>query len=353
MKPILRARLNSCDSRGLTLDCGDGAAMRIVALADDLVRVTALRGGEVRQKRTWAVPAFGEGDTDWAGRARLDDSSWPAVATEITASPTHVALATRALRLTVTLDGFRMDWALPDGTIFARDRETQPYFLGQKTHAFKHAMARALGDRHYGLGDKTGPLDLTGRRLRCAMRDSLGFDPERGDPLYKNWPFLIVRDAASGVSHGVFYDNGAEGSFDLGCEHDNYFGRYRAYEAEDGDLDFYLILGPRLARRHRQVRCAHRPHGAAAALVARFRADRDGARRRARRAGAHRGRDRRREGARRPHLLVSFRLGLHVDRQKALRLHLEPRKVPRAEGADARVRRCAHEGGRQRQAVSA
>ncbi len=213
MTPILRARLNSRDSRGLTLDCGDGAAMRIVALADDLVRVTALRGGEVRQKRTWAVPAFGEGDTDWAGRARLDDSSWPAVATEITASPTHVSLATRALRLTLTLDGFRMDWALPDGTIFARDRETQPYFLGQKTHAFKHAMARALGDRHYGLGDKTGPLDLTGRRLRCAMRDSLGFDPERGDPLYKNWPFLIVRDAASGVSHGVFYDNGAEGSF--------------------------------------------------------------------------------------------------------------------------------------------
>src|SRR5271166_2900365 len=247
MKPILRARVNACDSRGLTLDCGDGAAMRIVALADDLVRVMVLRGGDVRQKRTWAVPAFGEADTDWEGRARLDDSSWPAVATEITASPTHVALATRALRLTLTLDGFRMDWALPDGRIFARDRETQPYFLGQKTHAFKHAMARALGDRHYGLGDKTGPLDLTGRRLRCAMRDSLGFDPERGDPLYKNWPFLIVRDAASGVSHGVFYDNGAEGSFDLGCEHDNYFGGYRVYEAEDGDLDFYLILGPRLA----------------------------------------------------------------------------------------------------------
>ena len=247
MKPILRACLSARDSRGFTLDCGDEAAMRIVALADDLVRVTALRGGEVRQKRTWAVPAYGGEDTDWSGRARLDDSSWPAVATEITASPAKVAMATGALRLSVTLDGFRMDWALPDGTIFARDREMQPYFLGQKTHAFKHAMARAPGDRHYGLGDKTGPLDLTGRRLRCAMRDSLGFDPERGDPLYKNWPFLIVRDAASGVSHGVFYDNAAEGAFDFGCEHDNYFGRYRAYEAEDGDLDFYLILGPRLA----------------------------------------------------------------------------------------------------------
>ena len=246
MKPILRARLNACDSRSLMLDCGDGAAMRIAALKDDLVRVTLLRGGEVRQKRTWSVPAFGEDDTDWAGRDRLDDSSWPAVATEITASHTHLELATRALRLTVTLDPFRMDWALNDGRIFARDRDAQPYFLGQRTHAFKHAMARAIGDRHYGLGDKTGPLDLTGRRLRCAMRDALGFDPERGDPLYKNWPFLIVRDAASGVSHGLFYDNGAEGAFDLGCEHDNYFGRYRTYEADDGDLDLYLILGPRL-----------------------------------------------------------------------------------------------------------
>ncbi|HXZ17076.1 MAG TPA: glycoside hydrolase family 31 protein, partial [Roseiarcus sp.] len=217
MTPILRARLTTRDARGLTLDCGDGAPMRIVALADGLVRVTLLRGGEVRQKRTWAVPAYGEEDTDWTGRDRLDDSSWPTVATEITASPTHVTLATKALRLTVTLDRFRMDWSLPDGTIFARDRETQPYFLGQRTHAFKHATARATGDRHYGLGDKTGPLDLTGRRLRCAMRYSLGFDPKCGDPLYKNWPFLIVRDRATGVAHGLFYDNCAEGSFDLGC----------------------------------------------------------------------------------------------------------------------------------------
>ena len=75
MKPILRARLNACDARGLTLDCGGGVAIRIVALADDLVRVTALRGGEVRKKRTWAVPAYGGEDTDWAGRARLDGFS--------------------------------------------------------------------------------------------------------------------------------------------------------------------------------------------------------------------------------------------------------------------------------------
>jgi alpha-glucosidase len=150
------------------------------------------------------------------------------------------------MRLSINLTTLRMDWALPDGTIFAQDRETQPYFLGQKTHAFRHAMARREGDRYYGAGDKTGPLDLAGRRLRLAMRDALGYDPRNGDPLYKNWPFLIIRDGPSGVSYGLFYDNYAEATFDLGCEHDNYFGSYRSYEAEDGDLDFYLFLGPRL-----------------------------------------------------------------------------------------------------------
>jgi alpha-glucosidase len=135
-------------------------------------------------------------------------------------------------------------------------------------------MARRPGDRYYGAGDKTGPLDLHGRRLRCAMCDSLGYDPQRGDPLYKNWPFLIVRDGPSGVSHGIFYDNGAEGCFDLGCEDDNYFGRYRYYEAEDGDLDFYMLLGPQL----RDVTPKFVALTGRTALVARLRTDRDGAR---------------------------------------------------------------------------
>ena len=77
MKPILHGRLSSRDRRGFRLDCGDGLSMRVVALAEDLVRVTVLRGGEARQKRSWSVPAYGAEDTEWAGRARLDDTSWP------------------------------------------------------------------------------------------------------------------------------------------------------------------------------------------------------------------------------------------------------------------------------------
>ena len=71
---------------------------------------------------------------------------------EIDASEIAVCLVTPALRLNVTLHGLRMDWSLPDGLIFARDRETQPYVFGQKSHAFRHAMARDPADRHFGAG---------------------------------------------------------------------------------------------------------------------------------------------------------------------------------------------------------
>ena len=122
MKPILHARVESCDHRALTLACDNAATMRIAALQPDLVRVTLLRNDRLRQHRTWSVPAYGQSDTPWAGRDRLDDSSWPAVPVEIKATDDEVVLATEALRLTITLRGLRMDWALPDATVFARDR---------------------------------------------------------------------------------------------------------------------------------------------------------------------------------------------------------------------------------------
>jgi alpha-glucosidase len=79
-----------------------------------------------------------------------------------------------------------------------------------------------------------------------------------GDPLYKHWPLLIVKDGETGAAYGIFYDNLAPATFDLGCEHSNYYGRFRMYEAPDGDLDYYFILGPR-------IRCSGLLHQCSAA----------------------------------------------------------------------------------------
>ena len=67
---------------------------------------------------------------------------------------------------------------------------------------------------------------------------------EKSDPLYKHWPFLLGRDAESGIAYGLYYDTLAPTTFDLGCEYDNYHGFYRYAEIDDGDLDYYLFVGP-------------------------------------------------------------------------------------------------------------
>ena len=79
------------------------------------------------------------------------------------------------------------------------------------------------------------------------MLDSLGFDPERGDPLYKHWPFLIARDGGERRRERHLLRQHGAATFDLGCEHDNYYGLYRTYEAAGGDLDYYVFPGPEIA----------------------------------------------------------------------------------------------------------
>jgi len=247
MKPLGNAKLAEVEPRGALLDCGPGVQCRINVLQPDLVRVLFLRDGKPRQPRTWMVPARGADDVPWQGRDRLDDSSWPQLQASIDTTDDAVRIATGALNLTAHLSPLHLEWSLPDGRNFARDRPKHPVMFGEGDTQLRHYFARHPGDRYYGLGDKNGPLDLHGRRLRIAMSDSLGFDPKSGDPMYKHWPFLIARDGETGVSCGVLYDNMAAATFDLGAEHDNYYDLYRGYEAADGDLDYYFLLGPRLA----------------------------------------------------------------------------------------------------------
>ncbi|MEX0631416.1 hypothetical protein M8494_02105 [Serratia ureilytica] len=48
------------------------------------------------------------------------------------------------------------------------------------------------------------------------------------------------------ASFGLFYDNLSSCWLDLGNEIDNYHAAYRRYQAEAGDLDYYLFLGPKV-----------------------------------------------------------------------------------------------------------
>ena len=71
----------------------------------------------------------------------------------------------------------------------------------------------------------------------------MGYNAASTDPLYKHIPFTLTR--RDDVSYGLFYDNLSSCWLDLGNEIDNYHTAYRRWQAEAGDIDYYLFTGKR------------------------------------------------------------------------------------------------------------
>ena len=223
---------------------GDSGQLRVVFLSQSMARVTWALGSGFREPRTWSVAPLPAADMPWTGRAResLEGFQRPVV----TAHPITNQLATEALAVQLVGGNgqpLRLVWSDPaTKQIYQSDRVTSAYLSERRTGLVRHCVERDPCEHYYGLGDKTGPLNLRGRRLRCLGQDSIGYDPATGDPLYKHWPFVITR-TADGLWTGVYYDTLCATTFDLGCEHDNYHGLFRTVEIDDGDLDYYLMVG--------------------------------------------------------------------------------------------------------------
>jgi len=244
MRPVTQATYAGQREGAACFELHDGAQCRVYLLEDGLARVLVVRDGGLREPRSWMI-APGGTDVPWEGRDRLSAAGFSNPAFDVDAGDASVTLSGGGLGIRVDLDRFAMAWSA-GAAAFARDRASDAYQWSTRSGIVRNYMARDLSDRFFGLGDKTGPLDLHGRRLRTLALDALGYDAQISDPLYKHWPFLIGRDGASGVWFGVLYDTLAPATFDLGCEYDNYHGFYRYAEIEDGDLDYYVFVGPTL-----------------------------------------------------------------------------------------------------------
>ena len=252
MKPMLRARLQSRCSRGFTLACDDDATIRIVALARSREGHVAARGrGAAEAQLVRARPRrvrHAVGGPRAARRQLMARSRRDEITTEATHRSRHAGDAP---------DGAARPPAHGLGVARRNDIRPRPRnaaVLSRPEDARLPTRDGAPpGDRYYGLGDKTGPLDLHGRRLRCAMSDSLGFDPRARRSALQA---LAVPDRARRrerpFAAASSTTTGAEDSFDLGCEHDNYFGRYRRLRGRGRRPRLLVFPRPAPGRRHRR-----------------------------------------------------------------------------------------------------
>jgi alpha-glucosidase len=225
-------------------DLGDGGQLRVVFLSPSMARVTWAWGAGFREPRTWSVAPLPAAEVPWEGRARESLAGFQRPVVVALAGTNQLATSALALQL---LGGngqpLRLVWSDPTThQLFQSDRTTSAYLSERRTGLLRHCVERNPREHYFGLGDKTGPLNLHGRRLRCLGQDSIGYDPATGDPLYKHWPFVMTR-TVDGLWTGVYYDTLCATTFDLGCEHDNYHGLFRSVEIDDGDLDYYLMVG--------------------------------------------------------------------------------------------------------------
>lgn len=231
------------DAQGASATLDDGATLRLRFLSASMARLSLRPALGWREPRTWAIAPEPGRDVPWEGRSRDEDSSFAPPPLQAFDAEGIPGMDAGALAVTLQHAPLRLRWtAGRGGPLLAEDRRTSAYLRSERTGAVRHYLQRDPAERYHGLGDKTGPLNLQGRRLRTLAMDSLGYDPEHGDPLYKHWPFVLSR-TPEGRWLGLYYDTLSTCTFDLGCEHDNYHGFYRHVEIDDGDLDLYLMAG--------------------------------------------------------------------------------------------------------------
>ena len=150
-------------------------------------------------------------------------------------------LRTAALQVEIALGDLALRWSDAAGRTFAADLPGRAYSYDRASRAVYHVMQRRAGEHYYGFGERSGPLDKAGMRMRMFNLDAMGYNAETSDPLYKHIPFYITWVPDLEIAYGLLYDNLAITTFDMGREHENYYHPYRTYQADDGDLDYYPI----------------------------------------------------------------------------------------------------------------
>ncbi|CAM6084345.1 unnamed protein product [Calypogeia fissa] len=182
--------------------------------------------------------------------ANCSTARWEASESPIKLSIDHdiqqkvVYIRTPSLHVKVDYaDGLSLSWTEASSSrTFAKDIRNRAYVFDG--NGVFHYMCRKSNEVYCGLGERTGNLNLYGRRFRLEGFDSMGYDAERTDPLYKHCPFYLTLSKESGIAYGLFYNNMSRTVVDLGAEIDAFWGSYRYYHAEFGPLDYYLFFGP-------------------------------------------------------------------------------------------------------------
>lgn len=243
MKTLKLIKFLKEENNRIDIACERDYFLHIFVLENDIIRVAFSKNYQFKLDRTWAITPNQE-DIDWSGRNRFSTDGFSLPDYQLEINDDVIEVSTNLLKLRVHKPLY-LEWQYQVNNSWqplSQDRKTGAYLFGTDDSKISHYIERNTSENYYGLGEKSGNLNRKGRRFEMRNLDAMGYNAETTDPLYKHIPFYITRK--NDVSFGIYYDNLASCWFDLGNELDNYHIAYKSYRAEDGDLDYYVILGP-------------------------------------------------------------------------------------------------------------
>lgn len=106
-------------------------------------------------------------------------------------------------------------------------------------HTGKMNFQLSKEDAFFGLGDKSGHLNKRNRRFKMFNRDSLGYNAELSDPLYKSIPFLLKMNSTADSICGLFFPHLNIEEIDLGVESNYYY----CLKMNGGPYGYFVFTG--------------------------------------------------------------------------------------------------------------
>lgn len=224
---------------------GDTADVMLVFLSDDVIRIRVSFCKEFHEESYTLVT------TAWADRLDplFEGERQRIQALDIPCEEDDKALhfTTATMQLVLRKAPFSFSAYDNAGKCIYRDLPERAFEKDQLGRLSHYSCMDREKDHFFGFGEKTGHLDKKGRRLRMSPKDAIGHDPEIGDPMYKHIPFYIRVNEDQLHSIGLFYHNSYDCVFDMGQEISGYWERYCYYQTDGGDIDLFLINGPKMS----------------------------------------------------------------------------------------------------------
>lgn len=220
--------------------CGDITA-RIDFLSGSMMRVALFRD-DCKMLPTFTVDPQNEFLTEGRDKLSLDGFSLFAPQVNETADGERFSLENVEAELNT--HNFVLSYK-KDGKLLFADRAPLAYnFQNEFGNGTYHYLTREKGEKIYGLGDKSGSVNKAGRTFRIETSDSMGYDAETSDPLYKHVPFYMCENSVG--CYGIYYDTSDSAVMDFGREINNYYPAFKFFKSDDNCLVYYVFFGSKL-----------------------------------------------------------------------------------------------------------